>query len=123
MKICLDDPMKASLPGLVECLFDNTTGFYTIAEQGEGGMRGYQILYDNLSDPGTPYFNRAYDPRNLATCDAIKNGTELSKLIRTMLGPAFTQDLTENKTRIGMTRAIREKRARIHKRALETVGK
>ncbi len=124
MKICLDDPMKASIPGLVECPINDSTGFYMISEKNEipNGFRpGYTVLYDGITNPGKPYFNPDYDPSNLATCQAIQKGIEASKRIRTTLGPTFTQDVSENKTQIGMTKTIREKRARIHKKALQTV--
>ncbi|MBP9821859.1 MAG: hypothetical protein KBC81_00185 [Candidatus Pacebacteria bacterium] len=125
MKICLGDPMKASIPGLIECPFNETTGFYMVSEKGEiprGYRPGYSVLYDGVTKPGQPYFNPDYDPSNLATCQAVLKGIEASRRTRTTLGPAFMQDLTANKTQIGMTKAVREKRARIYERALKTVS-
>lgn len=127
MKICLDDPMKRSIPGLVQCFFDPKTGFYTIGSAEEvvptGMESGYSVLYDNLTNPGTPYFNPDYDPSNLATCRAVKDGVERSKTTRDLLGPAFTLDVEPNRTAINMTKVVRDKKKRIHDHAIKFVRK
>ena len=127
MKICLDDPMKQSIPGLGECFFNPSTGFYTVGEKNEtapnGFKPGYRVLYDNLTNPGNPYFDPDYDPHTLATCKAVVDGVERSKVTRSLLGPAFTLDVEPNRTLIHMTKAVRDKRTKIHERALSLVGK
>ena len=127
MKICLDDPMKQSIPGLVKPHFNPKTGFYTVAGAEEtlqeGTVSGYSVLYDNLSNPGEPYFDPRYSPKGLATSKAVTKGVERSKSIRELLGPSFTLDVVPNRTAINMTKAVREKRDRIYKQALETVKK
>lgn len=127
MKICLDDPMKQSIPGLAQCFFSPETGFYTVGATDEatppGLLKGYLILYDNITEPGNPYFNPDYDPINLATAKAITDGVARSKKIRSLLGPGFTLDVKPNKTAINMTKAVRDKRSAIYNRALSIVGK
>ncbi len=127
MKICLDDPMKQSIPGLAQCFYDPEKGFYTVGSADEatppGHRKGYFILYDNLTEPGNPYFNADYDPDNLARCRAITDGVERSKETRRLLGLSFTLDVEPNRTLINMTKAVREKRSAIYSRALSLVGK
>jgi nicotinic acid phosphoribosyltransferase len=127
MKICLDDPMKQSIPGLAQCFYDPKEGFYTIGTADEsvptGLERGYRVLYDNLTNPGDPYFDASYDPHNLTTCKAVMDGIERSKSTRALLGPAFTLDVEPNRTAINMTKAVRDKRDTIHQRALSFVGR
>lgn len=127
MKICLDDPMKQSLPGLAQCFFDPKTGFYTIGSSDEktsaGMENGYSVLYDNLTNPGTPYFNPDYDPSVLAKCCAVKDGVQRSKETRRLLGPAFTLDVEPNRVSINMTKSVRDKRQKIYNRAIELVRK
>jgi nicotinic acid phosphoribosyltransferase len=126
MKICLDDPMKQSIPGLVRCWFNEKTGFYTVADRTEevpdSQRDGYSVLYDGLSTPGTPYFNPAYDPQRLVDSPAVQNGILLSRSTRSLLGPSFTMNLEPNKFQIGMTKAVRDKRTAIYQEALSIVG-
>jgi nicotinic acid phosphoribosyltransferase len=79
MKICLDDPMKQGIPGLAECFYNTTTGFYTVGERLEeppqGAVRGYQVLYDNLTNPGEPYFDPA-ESRNVPGCQGWRQALE-----------------------------------------------
>jgi nicotinic acid phosphoribosyltransferase len=121
MKICLDDPMKQSVPGLVDCFFSNDSGFYMLGEQGEQAPAGYApsytVLYDGLSNPGVPYFSPDYDPQSLATCAAVQNGVERSRTTREKLGPSFTLDVTPNRVAVGMTKKLRDKRKRLHEEA------
>lgn len=126
MKICLDDLMKQSIPGLVNPHFDPQTGFYTVAGAEEkprdGTSKGYFILYDNLTNPGTPYFSPDYNPHDLATSKAVRDGIERSKRTRELLGHPFTLDVEPNRTAINMTQAVREKRRNIYEEALKIVA-
>jgi hypothetical protein len=126
IKICLDDQMKQGIPGLAQCFFNPTTGFYTVGagseKTPEESEQGYRVLYDNLTNPGIPYFDPIYDPQSLATCKAITDGIERSKSTRDLLGPAFTLDVEPNRTAINMTKVLRSKRSAIYKRALSLVG-
>jgi hypothetical protein len=125
MKICLDDTMKQSIPGLIDWFFNEKTGVYMLGCQEESAPAGYKVrksvLYDGISNPGNPYFDPDYKPMNLAACPAIKNGVERSNKTRKILGPDFTRQVGENKTGIAMSKTLREKRKTIYKRALQIV--
>lgn len=127
MKICLDDKMKQSIPGLVSWFQHDSTGVYLLGCAGEPIPNNYSpsgsILYDGISNPGVPYFDPTYDPSNLVECPAIVQGVERSKTTRKLLGPDFTRQLGENNTGIAMTQRLREKRKSIYKRALQLVDK
>jgi nicotinic acid phosphoribosyltransferase len=125
MKICLDDTMKQSIPGLVSWFYNEKTGVYMLGCQNEEAPKGYlarkSILYDGISNPGKPYLNPDYDPMNLTSCAAIRKGVEESRKTRELLGPEFTRQVGENKARVAMTQMLREKRKSIYRRALEYV--
>ena len=125
MKICLDDTMKQSIPGLVNWFHNKETGVYMLGCADEPAPANYvaqrKVLYDGISNPGHPYVDPDYDPMNLATCRAIKNGVERSKATRALLGPDFTRQVGENKTGIAMSKLLREKRKSIYQRALQIV--
>ena len=127
MKICLDDPMKQSLPGMIQWFQNQKTGMYMIGTGDDRAPEGYgyvgDVLYDGLSVPGKPIFNIGYDPENLAQSVAVKNGVSRSKKIRELLGPSFTLQIGANKAAIGMTKSLRRKRKDIYNRALEIVSK
>jgi nicotinic acid phosphoribosyltransferase len=127
MKICLNDPMKGSLPGMISWLQDKKNGIYQIGDYYEIGndkqRKEKQVLYDGLTHPGKPYFDPAYNPQNLTTCQAITDGMARSKDIRKLLGPLFTQKIGPNKNAIGLTKKLRAKKKAIFQRALEAVGK
>lgn len=125
MKICLDDTMKQSIPGLINWFFNERTGVYMLGDRQEAAPEGYSacnsILYDGITTPGKPYFNPDYTPMNLSASPAIKKGIERSHNTRKMLGPDFTRQVGENKTGIAMTQSLREKRKSIYQRALQLV--
>ncbi|MBF0118410.1 MAG: hypothetical protein HQK79_06205 [Desulfobacterales bacterium] len=127
MKICLDDKMKQSIPGLINWFFNPDTGFYMIGCSDEEPHIGYKkekmILYDGLTVPGKPYFDPDYDADNLTCCSAIKRGIEKTKEIRKNIGPDFTRYIGENKEGVAMTKRLRKKRDDIYNRALNIVTK
>ncbi|MCP4688182.1 MAG: hypothetical protein GY859_09035 [Desulfobacterales bacterium] len=127
MKICLDDKMKQSLPGLVQWFFHPENGVFMIGEEGEKPPEGYQsvqrVLYDGLTNPGSPYVDPAYTPDSLAECKGITEGVERSRMTREKLGPDFTRQVGENQTGIAMTQSLRRKRKVIFNRALRVVGR
>ena len=126
MKICLNDKMKQSVPGLINWFCNDETGVFMLGCSKEKPPEGYtarkKILYDGISNPGTPYFNPDYNPDNLTTCRAINDAVERSKQSRKKLGTDFTRQIGENKTGIAMTKNLREKRKSIYKRALQVVS-
>lgn len=126
MKICLDDKMKQSIPGLINWFFNEETGVYMLGSDSEDPPDGYKfeknILYDGISNPGKPYFNPDYNPENLTASPAIKKGIERTNLTRKKLGPDFTRQIGENKAGVAMTKSLRDKRKAIYKRALQIVG-
>lgn len=127
MKICLNDTMKQSIPGLISWFANERTGVYMLGCEGEAAPEGYaaekKILYDGITRPGQPYFDPEYHPGNLTACPAIRNGIQRSVTTRKQLGPDFTRQVGENRTGIAMTQALRQKRKAICKRALRIVGK
>jgi hypothetical protein len=127
MKICLNNKMKQSIPGLINWFYNETTGMYMLGCHNEKTPDGYRsqkdTLYDGISNPGTPYFNPAYSPSGLTSSAAIQNGIARTNSIREKLGPDFTRQVGENQTGIAMTKALREKRKAIYKRALQIVRK
>jgi len=126
MKICLDDPMKQSIPGLIDWFWNRDSGVYMLGCKGENSPENYnyrnKVLYDGITNPGRPYFNPGYCPQNLATSKAIKKGQELSFNTRKLLGPDFTREIGEAKTAIAMTKKLRQKRKAIYERALQIVA-
>jgi nicotinic acid phosphoribosyltransferase len=126
MKICLNDTMKQSVPGLINWFFNEETGVYMLGCAKENPPDGYinrkRVLYDGLTQPGKPYFNPDYNPGNLTTCQAVKKGVERTNKTRKKLGPDFTRQVGENKAGVAMSKALREKRKAIYKRALQIVG-
>ena len=126
MKICLDDKMKQSIPGLINWFCNNDTGVYMLGCNTDQPPEGYRnenkILYDGLTEPGKPFFDTGYDPDNLTTCPAIKDGIERTKETRKLLGPDFTRQIGENRAGVSMSKELREKRKAIYKRALQIIG-
>lgn len=122
MKICQDDKMKQSLPGLISW-FLSSGGVYLVGSKDEALPHGYaregKMLYDGLSDPGNPYFDPDYNPNDLAQCKAITDGIEKSLSLRSSLGPDFTHQFGENRASIALTKKLRQKREAIYKRALK----
>ncbi|MDP3899921.1 MAG: hypothetical protein Q8Q23_02460 [bacterium] len=127
MKVCLDDSMKQSIPGMINWFFNPETGFYTIGCSDESPPDNFEerhkVLYDGLTNPGQPYIDPDYDPSNLAQCSAIQGGKANSLAIRGLLGPAFCQDLEPNRTGIAMTQKLREKRKKLKQVALDYIKK
>lgn len=127
MKLCLDDKMKQSIPGLINWFYNEKTGIYMIGCESEtppeGSRTEKRVLYDGITTPGSPYFNPDYNPDNLTVCRAIQEGIERTKETRKQLGPDFTRQVGDNRTGVSMSKALREKRKTIHKRALQIVGK
>lgn len=127
MKICLDDTMKQSIPGLVTWFKNERTAVYMLGCHAQSAPEGYtrekKVLYDGISNPGDPYFNPDYHPGNLTTCPAIQSGIQRTVDTRKKLGPDFTRQVGENNAGIAMTQALRQKRKAISKRALQIVGK
>lgn len=125
MKICLDDKMKQSIPGLINWFFDPENGVFMLGCRDEKPPKRYElrrkILYDGLTHPGEPYFDTDYDPNNLTQCKAIRNAMTESKNTRSLLGPDFTRQVGENRAGVAMTLNLREKRRQIHHRALNTI--
>lgn len=126
MKICLDDKMKQSIPGLINWFLNKRTGVYMLGCDSDTPPEGYRvegkILYDGLTTPGRPVFNPDYDPENLTACPAVQKGIGRVRDTRKKLGPDFTRQVGENRTGIAMTQTLREKRKTIYKRALQIVG-
>ncbi|MCK4540437.1 hypothetical protein KAU09_04770 [Candidatus Parcubacteria bacterium] len=126
MKICLNDPMKQSIPGRVDWFINDETGIFILGKKGENTPKDYtlrrHILYDGLSNPGNPFFNPAYSHESLAQSRAIHSGKRQSLSFRKMLGPDFTREIGENKTGVAMTKALREKRKKIRAYALKAVA-
>lgn len=126
MKICLDDKMKQSIPGLIKWFYNERTGVYMLgcdSEDPSDGVRNdKKILYDGITKPGKPYFNPDYNPRYLTSCPAIQKGIERSTETRKKLGPDFTRQVGENRAGVSMSKALREKRKIIYRRALQIVG-
>jgi len=127
MKICLDDPMKQSLPGSVSWFRNKQSGVFLLGASDETPPEGYEsperILYDGLTVPGAPYFDPRYDPENLAVSTAVQDGVRTARETRGLLGPDFTRIIGENKSGIAMTTMLRKKRKQIYRRALEIVNK
>lgn len=127
MKICLDDKMKQSLPGMIDWFENRETGVFMIGCQGEKAPPGYRsvkkVLYDGISTPGKPYVNPDYCPVDLTNCRAVQDGIRRSRETRRLLGPDFTREIGENRNAIGMTKKLRQKREKIYRRALHIVGR
>ncbi len=127
MKICLNDTMKQSIPGLITWFHNQRNGVYMLGCHNEKAPEGYsvekKILYDGITTPGRPYFDPEYNPGNLTACPAVQNGIQRTITTRKKLGPDFTRQVGENQTGIAMTRTLRQKRKAIYKRALQIVGK
>ena len=125
MKICLDDKMKQSIPGMIDWMFDLDTSMYMIAPKGAERSNGYsrvgEVLYDGLSNPGQPYFHPGYSPQRLVTSPAIIQGQERSAVTRWGLGPSFTLDIGENRAGVAMSSDLRAKRRAIYERALQII--
>jgi nicotinic acid phosphoribosyltransferase len=126
MKICLNDKMKQSIPGLINWFFNPATGVFMLGAEEEAPPDGYdnkkKLLYDGLTRPGHPYFDPDYTPSNLTSAPAIIKAITRTARTRQLLGADFTRQLGENKTGIAMTKALRRKRKRIFTRALQIVG-
>jgi hypothetical protein len=82
----------------------------------DGYTRANRILYDGLTDPGTPYFNPDYDPMNLTASAAVVQGQARCQSLLDKLGPDFTRKIEPNQFGVAMTKALREKRKAIVER-------
>lgn len=126
MKICLDDTMKQSIPGRINWFINERTGVYMLGAEDENPPQGYlnrkRVLYDNISSPGTPYFDPDYNPDSLTTCKAITKGIERCEQTRKKLGPEFTRQVGRNQAGVAMTKILRQKRKMIYNRALQAVS-
>ena len=126
MKICLDDSMKQSIPGMIDWFLNEEKGLFMLGCAGDTPLEGYhkanQVLYDGLTHPGQPYFNPDYDPSNLTTCPAIVNGREHCQTMLNRLGPDFTRNIEPNRFGMAMTKALREKRKKIVEKARSQVS-
>jgi len=123
MKICLNDPVKSSIPGLISWFQNEKTGIFQLGEYYERVPDDYRnivrVLYDGLTHPGNPYFDPFYDPQNLTTCQAITDGITRSAETRKLLGPSFTLQIGPNKSAIGLTKNLRKKKKEIFKLATD----
>lgn len=125
MKICLNDEMKQSIPGLISW-FQNEGGIYQIGEKNQMPPKNYEnsrkILYDGISIPGKPFFDPDYTPANLTTSPAIIKGQKESVRVRSLLGRNFTLEIGECRPAVNLSKKLREKRKKIYKEALNIVN-
>jgi nicotinic acid phosphoribosyltransferase len=121
MKICLDDPMKQSIPGMIDWFLNEKKGLFMLGCAGDDPLEGYhkanRVLYDGLSDPGRPYINTDYDPSNLTMSPAVVQGQARCQSLLARLGPDFTRKIEPNRFGVAMTQALREKRKAIVEKA------
>lgn len=118
MKYCFDDVMKMSVPGLISWHYSEERGVYMIGEYDQdtassGFVRQNRVLFDNLTNPGTPFFDPAYSPQDLTSCAAITEGQARSLAMRKRLGPTFCLDVEPNRNAIAYTKELRAKQQRM----------
>ena len=121
MKICRDDPMKQSIPGLIDWFINEDTGRFLLGCAGETIPQGHcktnLVLFDGLSQPGEPYVHPDYSPQNLAACKAIQDARSFRRTLINQLDLPATPNFSSNQNPIAMTAALARKRDRIVKDA------
>lgn len=126
MKICHDDNMKQSIPGMIDWFLNEEKGLFMLGCAGDEPLEGYRkankVLYDGLTQPGRPYFNPDYDPTNLTMCKAVVDGQKHCQAMLDNLGPDFTRKIEPNRFGVAMTKALREKRRGIVEKARQLMA-
>ncbi|MCR4312282.1 MAG: hypothetical protein NUV56_03285 [Candidatus Uhrbacteria bacterium] len=118
MKYCFDDPMKMSIPGLISWHYSEERGVFMLGTYEQdttlpGFKREQRVLYDNIINPGSPYFDPAYSPQDLTSCQAVIEGQARSLAMRKRLGPNFCLDVEPNRNAMTLTRELRAKQQRM----------